>query len=118
MIAFSIVIKPVLDATHTLSFGTISFLSGCTVLAMTTVSLIRSRKGSVTLNMKMSTLLGIGAALGGVLGKELFNMAQKVLFSENIVGAIQSIILLIITVGVFLYTALKIKLSQKIPKAP
>lgn len=112
------VIKPVLDATHTLSVGTISFLSGCTVLVMTTVSLIRSRKGSVTLNMKMSTLLGIGAALGGVLGKELFDMAQKVLPSESIVGAIQSIILLIITVGVLLYIRFKNKIISKNTKSP
>lgn len=113
-----IVIKPVLDATHTLSVGTISFLSGCTVLAMTTVSLIRSRKGSVSINMKMSTLLGIGAALGGVLGKELFDMAQMVLPSENIVGAIQAIMLLIITVGVFLFILFYNKINSKNIKSP
>lgn len=113
-----IIIKPVLDATHTLSVGAISFLSGCTVLAMTTVSLVHSRKGSVTLNIKMSTLLGIGAALGGVLGKELFDMAQKVLPGENIVGAIQAIILLIITVGVFLYIRLKNIIISKDTQSP
>ena len=113
-----IVIKPVLDATHTLSVSAISFLSGCTVLAMTTVSLIQCRKGSVTLNMKMSTLLGIGAALGGVLGKELFDLAKKVLPGENIVGAIQAIILLIITVGVFLYIRFKNKILSKNTQSP
>ena len=39
-----VIIKPVLDMTGLLSVSVISFLSGCTVLTMSTVSLIRSRK--------------------------------------------------------------------------
>src|SRR5659263_785095 len=113
-----IIIKPMLDATHMLNVGTISFLSGCTVFAMTTVSLIRNRKSSVNLNMKISTLLGIGAALGGVFGKELFDLARKILPSDNIVGAVQSIILLFMTLGVFLYICFKSKITSKDTKSP
>ncbi|HQN63187.1 MAG TPA: sulfite exporter TauE/SafE family protein, partial [Flexilinea sp.] len=39
-----IIIKPVLDATHALSISTISFLSSCTVLSMSCVSILRNRK--------------------------------------------------------------------------
>jgi len=98
-----IIIKPVLDATHTLSISTISFLSSCTVLSMSCVSILRNRKQSVSINYKMSTLLGIGAIIGGILGKELFEMAVSHFPSENTVGAFQAFALLIITITVYFY---------------
>ena len=44
-----VIIKPVLDAFGVLSVSTISFLSGCTVLAMTCYSVIRGRLGGESL---------------------------------------------------------------------
>ena len=61
-----VIIKPVLDATGTLSVSTISWLSGCTVLSMSAVSLLRGRKSGVSLEVRSSTALAIGAALGGI----------------------------------------------------
>ena len=40
-----VIIKPVMDALGGMSVSTISFLSGCTVLAMSVVSVLRSRGG-------------------------------------------------------------------------
>ena len=38
-----VIIKPVLDALGVMDVATISFLSGCTVLSMTTYSVIKSK---------------------------------------------------------------------------
>ena len=64
-----IIIKPLLDALKIMEADTISFLSGCTVLAMTAYSVGRSKlnKGSSHLDSGRSFPLAMGAALGGVL---------------------------------------------------
>ena len=43
-----VIIKPVLDASGALLPGTINFLSGCTVLAMTCYSVLRNRLSGAT----------------------------------------------------------------------
>lgn len=102
-----VIIKPVLDMTGLLSVSMISFLSGCTVLTMSTVSLIRGRNSNVKLNLKISTFLALGSALGGVLGKSIFEQVKILLGNDNLVGAIQAFILIIMTVGVFIYVIKK-----------
>lgn len=92
-----IIIKPVMDALGGLSAETISFMSGCTVLSMTISSFIRGRKNNVPMNLSISIWLAFGAAIGGVVGKSIFSM-----ITTN-VTLIQSIILLLINVGVFVY---------------
>ncbi|WMJ22809.1 sulfite exporter TauE/SafE family protein [Paludicola sp. MB14-C6] len=106
-----VIIKPVLDATGTLSVSTISFLSGCTVLSMAIVSLFRNRKSGATLDLKRTTFLGIGAAGGGLLGKYLFDFIKTAVGNENIVGLIQAIVLIIMTIGVFFYVTFKDKIK-------
>mgnify|MGYP003303251246 CR=1 FL=1 len=70
-----VIIKPVLDAFGIMSVSAISFLSGCTVLSMTTYSVIRSkRSGASKIDQSTGFPLAIGAAIGGVLGKNLFQM--------------------------------------------
>ena len=63
-----VVIKPLLDATGVMSVSTVSFLSGLTVLAMSLISVYKNRK-TKELDAKRSIPLGLGAAVGGVLGK-------------------------------------------------
>lgn len=106
-----IIIKPVLDTTGILSVSTISFLSGCTVLSMSIVSLIRSRKSEVTLDFKRTTFLGMGAAAGGLLGKYLFDFIKRMAENENKVGLVQAVVLLLMTVGVFFYVTYKDKIK-------
>lgn len=97
--------KPLLDAFHVVSVATISFLSGCTVLTMSIISVIKSRKkGKSQLDLKVSTLLAIGAATGGVLGKYMFKWVTQILQNDNMVGAVQALCLLLITIGTFIYT--------------
>jgi len=98
-----VIIKPVLDATGTMSVSTISFLSGCTVLSMSIVSLFNSRNSGVKLELKKSTFQAIGAALGGIVGKGIFDRAKTLFGNENKLGATQAGVLLLLTLAVLIY---------------
>lgn len=113
-----VIIKPVLDATGTLSVSTISWLSGCTVLSMSIISLLRGRKNGVSLEVRTSTPLAIGAALGGIAGKGIFDLVRAQVGRENLLGAIQAILLLMITAGVFFYIRLKSRIVTRQVKNP
>ena len=100
-----VLIKPLLDAFGVLSVASISFLSGCTVLAMSCYSVIKAKKsGDSLVDMKTGTPLAIGAALGGVAGKMVFQFLSDFSGNKDKVGAIQGICLLIITFGTMVYT--------------
>lgn len=106
-----VIIKPVLDALHILPVSTISFLSGCTVLAMSAVSLLRSKGNGVKLQIRTTTPLAVGAAAGGLLGKWLFELVRSG-SDENMLGLCQSVLLLVTTVLVWVYTLKKDKLPS------
>lgn len=100
-----VLIKPLLDSFHVVSVATISFLSSCTVMTMSMISVIKARKGSESLlEMRISTPLGIGAAVGGLLGTQFFQVVSKSVGDNNQVGFIQAVCLMLITVGTFIYT--------------
>ncbi len=69
-----IIIKPVLDAVGVMSVATIAFLSGCTVIAMSFWSVGKAflKKESV-IDLHMTPFLGLGAAVGGLLGRQLLS---------------------------------------------
>lgn len=71
-----VIIKPVMDAVSGLDVSTISFLSGCTVLAMSLVSVLRSRGGDTKIDPQKGTLLALGGAVGGVAGKWIFGYGE------------------------------------------
>ena len=109
-----VIIKPVLDFIQFGSASTISFMSGCTVLAMTTYSVGKSLKsGEKTVEMKTVTPLAIGAAIGGVAGKTLFNTVRDMFANRQMVGAVQSFALAIITIATLVYTLNKEKIKTK-----
>ena len=57
-----VIIKPVLDALGVMSVSSISFLSGCTVLAMSVVSVYKNlRCGTARMDLKIATSLAVGA---------------------------------------------------------
>ena len=110
-----VIIKPVLDMIGILPVSTVSFCSGCTVLGMSICSLIRNRNDGVKLKIKTSTALAIGAVIGGLVGKWLFELVRNGFSNERVLGAIQAVFLTIITFLVFLYVCNKDKLpSHKI----
>ena len=103
-----VIIKPVLDATGTMSVTAISFLSGCTVLSMSVISVAKAMKNStVKIHTKITTWLALGSVLGGMTGKVMFQAVKEVLQNENRTGAVQSIVMIFITLGTLIYTAKK-----------
>ena len=107
-----VIVKPVLDLFGKDSVSTISFLSGCMVLAMSMYSVGRSTLAKEkTVDMKTITPLAIGAAVGGVVGKQLFDIVKGAFASPDKVGGVQAICLTLITVGTLVYTVLKYKIK-------
>lgn len=103
-----VIIKPALDAFGMMDVSTISFLSGCTVLSMTTYSVIKSRRsGSSSFDRKTGLPMAIGAAAGGVVGKQLFQMVKAMSDDPEQVGAVQAACLLAVTLGTLVYTLFK-----------
>ena len=94
--------------------STINFLSGCTVLSMSLYSVGKSmiaRDSKVALST--GTPLAIGAAIGGVAGKELFGIIKSLFANGEMVGGVQAVALGLITVGTLLYTVNKAKISTR-----
>ena len=109
-----IIIKPVMDAVGVADVATINFISGCTVLSMTLYSVLRSRiSGTSQLNPKTDTPLAIGAAAGGLLGKQLFSAVAALMESANLAGAVQSGTLFVITLGTLVYTINKERVTTR-----
>lgn len=104
-----VIIKPVLDAAGIMNVSAINFLSGCTVLSMTTYSVLRSRgnSGGSRIAKNPGIPLAAGAAVGGLAGKNLFALAAALNPDADKVGQIQAVCLLVITVGVSIYTLCK-----------
>lgn len=85
-----VIIKPVLDLFQMASVSTISFLSGCTVLSMSLYSVGRAAASrDSVVDFKTGTPLALGAALGGVLGKQLFTAVKEAASNPNMVGGVQ-----------------------------
>ena len=107
-----VIIKPVLDAFGVMEVSTINFLSGCTVLAMTTYSVVKSRLGgSSHVEAKTCLPLALGAAAGGLAGKELFAYVKALSPDPNRVGAVQAACLMVVTFGTLIYTIYKSKVK-------
>ena len=98
-----IIIKPMLDGIGTFGMDAIRFYSGCTVLCMSVMALVRNGGGADKINWRVSTLLALGACLGGFLGKELFRYLFTIFARSNAFSILQSVLLLAINVGVFVY---------------
>lgn len=109
-----IIIKPVLDMLGAASVSTISFLAGCTVLAMSCYNVsanLISKKGGI--ETATGTPLAIGAALGGIVGKQVFQIIKAATGKDGVVGAVQSALLLLLVVGTLIYTLKKSGIRTK-----
>ncbi len=110
-----VIIKPVLDATGVMAVTTVSFLSGCTVLSMSVVSLYKNLKAKHTFvfDKAFATVLALGGVVGGLTGKELYQGIISRLEDSSRVGAVQAFVLMIVTVGTLAYTVRKEKIRTK-----
>lgn len=107
-----IIIKPVLDAFGFFPVSAVSFMSGCTALAMAIVSLFKQRGNGANLQYRLSTPLAIGSLFGGLIGKELFEYFKKGVYNEAFLGGAQSVCLTLITFLVYIYMCKKSKLKS------
>lgn len=109
-----IVIKPVLDAAGVMSVASVTFLSGCTVIAMScwNVGKTTIKKESV-LDLHSTPCLAVGAALGGLAGKQLFNLVAAQFADRNTAGGVQACLLFLATLATLLYTVKKDKFRPK-----
>lgn len=103
-----VIIKPMLDAFGVMDVDTISFLSGCTVLSMTSYSVYKMKSsGESNVDKAISLPLAVGAAAGGLLGKMLYSSVQAMSTDPNRIGAVQAACLVVVTIGTLFYTIYK-----------
>lgn len=108
-----IIIKPALDSFGVLDVAAISFLSSCTVLAMTTYSVFRNRwHGTSNVNLLESMPLIIGSIGGGIAGKALFNALSASIGNLQLVGTIQAVCVIIVTFGTLIFTVYKSRIPS------
>ncbi|MGN0976875.1 MAG: TSUP family transporter [Faecousia sp.] len=108
-----IIIKPVLDATGVMSVSTITFLSGCTVIAMSCWNVGKNfLKKESEVELRSTGVLAVGAAIGGLLGKQLFTATAGLFADQNTAGGVQAVLLLIATLATLLYTLRKDRITS------
>ncbi len=103
-----VIIKPLFDLCQLADVSAASFLSGCTVLCMSCYSVARSLLGGDhTVDLEAGTPLALGAAVGGIAGKQLFSLIRDASPAPGLAGGIQAACLAAITAGTLLYTLKK-----------
>lgn len=107
-----VIIKPVLDATGILTVTTGSFLSGCTVLSMSFVSMYKNLKAerNFVFDRFFALVIAAGGVVGGLCGKAMYQWCLGIMSDTSHVGAVQAAVLLVITIGTLLYTVQKEKI--------
>ena len=114
-----IIIKPALDATGVMSVATVTFLSGCTVIAMTCWSVGKTLvKKEAVIDLKNTTVLAVGAAAGGLAGKQLYTMVASLFTDQDTAGGVQACLLFTATLLTLIYTLNKDKIRSKQVNSP
>ena len=67
---------------------------------------------------KKGTLLALGGAVGGVSGKMIFNVIKISFGNDGLIGTVQSILMVVLTLGVFVYVLNKTTIRTKNVKNP
>lgn len=102
--------KPALDAVGVLPVNTITFLSTCTVISMTSYNVINAAvntkkgKGDNLIDWSLTTWLGIGSGIGGVIGKAVYQNVKASFENPEMVGGYQAIALFIAVGLTLIYT--------------
>lgn len=103
-----VIIKPVLDMIGIMSVKQASFISGITVLCMSTYSVIKNAVSKTQkLDMNVAVSISLGSAFGGVIGKSAFNFITSLLKNTDEIGSVQAASLFILTAFTFIYTLKK-----------
>lgn len=97
-----VIIKPVLDFLGNYDLSTIGVLSSVTVFSMAIVSIIKQIRYKFELEIKKTSLIGIGSILGGLLGEKLLKLILRI-FDANLITIVQNTVLAILLILVFIY---------------
>lgn len=105
--------KPALDAVGVLPVNTITFLSGCTVISMSSYNVLSNLKNKQqTINWNLTTFLAIGGAIGGLVGKWLYTELKNTFDNPEIIGGYQAAALFVVVFITLLYTLNKNKIKS------
>jgi len=97
-----VIIKPALD--FFADAATVSFLSGCTVLAMSAYTTAKNAAGKERyIQWRVMLPLSIGAAAGGTAGKYAFQLLADAFLSMRAAGRIQAVCLAALAAGTLVY---------------
>lgn len=100
-----VIIKPVVDALGVMSVASVSFLSSISVLTMSLATLAQNAAAHTsTVNVRSMLPLALGSAIGGVCGKVLFNSLSGMFPDPDLIGAVQALVLIMLTLLVLVYT--------------
>lgn len=99
--------KPALDALGVFPVNTITFLSTCTVISMSSYNVISAALNSKDENLidwNLTTWLAIGSATGGLFGKTIYTNIKNSFPNPEIVGGYQALALFVAVFLTLLYT--------------
>ena len=102
-----VIIQPVLNSLQIINVEAVSFLSSGTVLSMAAYSVARNRlSGTIEQNTdaRISLFLAVGAAVGGILGRQVFAVVLGYVDNSELLGGIQAVLLFCLMFGTLLYT--------------
>lgn len=98
-----IIIKPVLDSLGNYALPTINLLSSSTIFIMSIVTVFYQLKKEDKINPKNTIVVAIGSIVGGIIGQKLMSLILSKDINIGLINNIQSIIIIILLVSVFLY---------------
>lgn len=98
-----IIIKPVLDSLGDYALPTINLLSSSTIFIMSIVTVFYQLKKKDKINPKNTIVVATGSVVGGIIGQKLMNFILSKDINIGLINNIQSIIIIILLISVFLY---------------
>lgn len=99
-----VIIRPILSTTD-LSITLVSFYACVAIVTSTIYSLVRAVQKKENLNIKLVSLLSVGAFIGGAVGNTIFTYSVDK-YADDLVVVVQSI-LLILTLCFVMYATIK-----------
>lgn len=98
-----IIIKPVLDSLGDYALPTINLLSFSTIFIMSIVTVFYQLKKKDKINPKNTIVVATGSVVGGIIGQKLMSFILSKDINIGLINNIQSIIIIILLISVFLY---------------
>lgn len=112
-----IIIKPLMDALGGFSAGSVNAMASITILTMTVVSIIKSRKNARNIDWRIVIFFTIGSVIGGVLGQFILdNFITR--SNDATVIIVQSVFQIVIVLLIMLHECVKQRLPHYHVKSP